>query len=193
MESGNAAMEMKLCVVGFLGTLTALWGWFGWLVVVWAGVMLADWIVGFAVAARDGKWSSARARTGIWHKVGEIVVVAVALVTDWLIGTLLANLPGITLPFTYGVLLGPLVMVWYVIGELGSLAEHAVTMGATVPGWLVRVLDVSREAIDHVGETLSGEKKQGRPQSWEAISPEGEGGGTGQSASPLGEAGTAKP
>lgn len=155
MESDLA--YIKICLVGVLGTLTALWGWFGWLVLIWAALMLADWLIGSAVAAKDGKWSSAKMRAGAWHKGGMILIVCVALVADWLIGTLLGNLPMVELPFTYSVLLGPLVIVWYVIGELGSLAEHGVAMGAPVPGWLVRILDLSKEAIDSAGEALSGE------------------------------------
>ena len=128
------------------------------MVAVWAALMFADWVIGSAVAARDGKWSSAKMRAGAWHKGGMILIVCVALVADWLIGTLLENLPGVALPFTYGVLLGPLVMVWYVIGELGSLAEHAVTMGAPVPGWLTGVLEAGREAVDRAGEALTEER-----------------------------------
>ena len=55
------------------------------------------------------------------------------------------------------VLLGPLVIVWYVIGELGSLLEHAVNLGAPVPGWLTRLLAVSQAAIDAAGDKLVGE------------------------------------
>lgn len=153
----NNVPYIKVWITGILGTLTALWGWFGWLVVIWAGLMLADWLIGSAVAAKEGKWSSARMRAGAWHKGGMILIVCVALAADWLIGTILHNIPGVELPFTYGVLLGPLVIVWYVIGELGSLAEHGVSMGAPVPGWLVRILDMGKDAIDNVGETLIGE------------------------------------
>lgn len=157
----NNVPYIKVWITGILGTLTALWGWFGWLVVVWAALMLADWLIGSAVAAKDGKWSSARMRAGAWHKGGMILIVCVALAADWLIGTMLHNLPGVELPFTYSVLLGPLVIVWYVIGELGSLAEHGVSMGAPVPAWLVRILDIAGEAIDNVGETITGEKTGG--------------------------------
>ena len=95
-------------------------------------------------------------REGAWHKGGMILVVCIALVADWLIGTIIAHVPGITLPFTYSVLLSPLVIVWYIIGELGSLAEHAVTFGAPVPAWLVRILEVSKNAVDTAGETIAG-------------------------------------
>lgn len=158
MESN--LLTVKLCIAGILGTLTALWGWFGWLVIIWAALMLADWLIGSAVAAKDGKWSSAKMRAGAWHKGGMILIVCVALVADWLIGTLLANLPMVELPFAYSVLLGPLVIVWYVIGELGSLAEHGVAMGAPVPEWLIKILSMSKDAIDSAGETLTGESEE---------------------------------
>lgn len=93
MTNENVAMQIKLCLAAVLGTLTVLWGWFGWLVLVWAVLMLMDWLIGSAVAAKDGKWSSARLREGAWHKGGMVLIVCVVLVADWLIGTLLANLP----------------------------------------------------------------------------------------------------
>ena len=148
---------LRLCLTGILGLLTAFWGWFGWLVVALAALMLADWLIGSAVAAKNGKWSSAKMRAGAWHKGGMILIVCVALMADWLIGTLLANLPVVELPFTYSVLFGPLVIVWYVIGELGSLAEHAVTMGAPVPAWLPRLLAVTRNAVNGAAETITGD------------------------------------
>lgn len=159
MESEHPVLRFKAAATAMLGCLTALWGWFGWLVAVWAALMLADWLIGTAAAARAGRWSSARLREGAWHKGGQVVIVCVALTTDWLIGTLLGNLPGVALPVSYTVLLGPLMIVWYVIGELGSLAEHAVTMGTPVPAWLPRILAVGREAVDGAAEKFAGNGK----------------------------------
>lgn len=159
---GQDIFRWKAGLTALLGTLTALWGWFGWLVVAWAALMLADWLIGSAVAARDGQWSSERMRTGAWHKGGMIVIVCVALIADRLVGTLLGNLPGVALPFAYEVLLGPLVIVWYVIGELGSLAEHAVAMGAPCPRWLPRLLAAGKEAVDRVGEEIAEHEKEER-------------------------------
>lgn len=156
MENGNFVLHVKAAVTAILGLLTAFWGWFGWLVVALAALMLADWLIGSAVAAKDGRWSSAKMRAGAWHKGGMILIVCVALLADWLVGTLLANFPVVELPFTYSVLFGPLVIVWYIIGELGSLAEHAVTMGAPVPAWLIKILDMSKDAVENVGEAITG-------------------------------------
>jgi len=157
MQNENSLLHIKALVTGVLGTLTALWGWFGWLVIAWVLLMLADWLVGSAAAVKRGDWSSAKLREGAWHKGGMVIIVIVALVADWLIGTMLANLPGVTLPFEYSVLLAPLVIVWYIIGELGSLAEHAISMGAPVPFWLLRVLAAGKDAVDAAGGKITGE------------------------------------
>lgn len=155
MDGGNGILHLKAAAAGVVAILTALWGWFGWVVLVWVVLMLADWLVGSAVAAKEGRWSSARMREGAWHKGGMLLVVCVALTADWLVGSILANLPGVTLPFTYSVLIGPLVIVWYIIGELGSLAEHAVAMGANVPSWLMEMLEAGKNAVDAAGDQIT--------------------------------------
>ena len=159
----NIFTGLKAGITAVIAALTALWGWFGWLAVVWIALMLADWLVGSAAALQRGEWSSAKLRAGAWHKGGMIVIVCVALVADWLIGGMLENLPGVTLPFEYSVLLGPLVMVWYVFGELGSLAEHGVSMGAPVPKWLVRLLAAGKEAVNAAGDKLAGDQTEAKP------------------------------
>lgn len=151
---------IKAGISAVLAALTAVWGWFGWLVAAWVLLMLSDWLIGSAAAAKEGRWSSAKMREGAWHKGGMILVVVIALVADWLIGTIIAHVPGVTLPFTYSVLLGPLVIVWYIIGELGSLAEHAVTFGAPVPGWLTKILEISQAAVDTAGGKIAGREEQ---------------------------------
>lgn len=159
----NIFTGAKAGITAVIAALTALWGWFGWLAAVWIALMLADWLVGSAAALQRGEWSSAKLRAGAWHKGGMIVIVCVALVADWLIGGMLENLPGVTLPFEYSVLLGPLVMVWYVFGELGSLAEHGVSMGAPVPKWLVRLLAAGKEAVNAAGDKLAGDETETKP------------------------------
>lgn len=146
----------KAAAAAVVGTLTALWGWFGWLVVAWVLLMLADWLIGSLAAAKEHRWSSAKMREGAWHKAGAILVVCISLVADWLVGAILGNIPAIQLPFDYTVLLGPIVILWYIIGELGSLAEHAVTFGAPVPSWLQSILEISKNAVDAAGERLAG-------------------------------------
>ena len=148
-------LGLKAAVSGVLGLLTALWGWFGWIVLLWIFLMLADVVVGSALACKNGSWVSSKLREGIWHKVGMVLTFLISLAADWLIGLTLEHLPVVQLPFSYSVLLSPLVIVWYIVGELGSLAELAVATGAPVPSWLLHILEAGRKAVDAAGEQLT--------------------------------------
>ena len=147
----NNVNEFKAAIAAAVAVLTALWGWFGWLVLLFVGCMAVDYLTGSAAAMRRGEWSSASARDGIWHKAGSIVVVLVAGAADLLIGTILAHIPGVTLPFEYTVLLCPLVVVWYTLTELGSIVENAVALGAPCPKWLAHILEQAKDAVDKMG------------------------------------------
>lgn len=149
--------NMKAAVAGLLGLLTGLWGWLGWLVVSWIVAMVLDYITGSMAAAKEGAWSSARAREGIWHKCGMIVVVLVAAGADLLISLVLANLPVLSLPVRYPGLVCPVVLVWYIVTELGSMTENAAAMGAPVPKWLTKLLAMSKSAVDGAGDKLGGD------------------------------------
>ena len=148
--------KMKAAVAAVLGLLTGLWGWLGWLVVGWIGFMALDYLTGSLAAAKEGEWSSGRAREGIWHKCGMIVVVAVSAGVDLLLSLVLANLPLVELPFQYAGLVCPVVLVWYIVTELGSIAENGAAMGAPVPKWLVKLLAASKSAVDGAGDKLGG-------------------------------------
>lgn len=148
--------QVKAAVAGLLGLLTGLWGWLGWLVVGWIGCMALDYATGSMAAAKEGEWSSARAREGIWHKCGMIVVVLVAAGADMLLSLVLVHLPLVELPIQYAGLVCPVVLVWYIVTELGSIVENAVAMGAPVPQWLVKLLAMSKGMVDQAGEELGG-------------------------------------
>ena len=150
----------KGAFAAFVGALTALWGWLGWLVVGWVFLMVLDYLTGSAVSCKEGRWSSSRAREGIWHKCGMIVVVIVAAGADLLISAVLGNLPLVELPFEYAGLICPVVLVWYIVTELGSIAENAVDMGASVPRWLLRLLAAGKDAVDGAGDKLAGGKDE---------------------------------
>ena len=149
--------QIKAAVAALLGLLTGLWGWLGWLAVGWVVCMVLDYITGSLAATRAGEWASARARDGIWHKCGMIVVVLVAAGTDLLLATVLANLPLVALPVEYTGLVCPVVLVWYIVTELGSMVENAAVMGAPVPKWLKKLLALGKDAVDAAGDKLGGE------------------------------------
>ena len=144
--------DFKLAVTAVVALLTSLWGWFGWLVVLFVGCMAVDYLTGTAAAMHRGEWSSKSARDGIFHKIGSVIVVMVAGAADLLIGAMLGHLPGVVLPFEYTTLLCPLVVVWYTLTELGSIVENAVNLGAPVPQWLKKMLSAAKDAVDKLGE-----------------------------------------
>ena len=141
MDKKNIFVYAKAAVAAVCGAFTAAFGWLGWLVVAWVGCMVLDWLSGSAAAASRGEWSSAAARAGIWHKAGMLVVVIVAAVADAVLGVAVAQVPGFA-GFSAGVdgVVLPVVLVWYIFTELGSIAENGAAMGAPVPEWLLKIL-----------------------------------------------------
>ena len=134
--------------------LSAAFGWFGWLVILYALTMAIDYVTGTIVAFKEKCWSSHVARQGLWKKVGSLLAVLVAVLTDMLL-SIAVNYAGIVLPFTYKSLLSPLVLVWYTLTELGSIVENAGRMGAPVPQILKHTLSVLREKTEEKGDNAT--------------------------------------
>ena len=153
MDNNNIFLAVKAAIVGIFGAFGVAFGWLGWLVLAWFGCMVVDYISGSSAAMKAGQWSSAKARGGIWHKAGMIVVVVVAAVADKVLAIVLANIPG--LPIDYTVLLLPMVLVWYILTELGSILENAAAMGSDVPPFLIRILASAKDKVEEVtGENI---------------------------------------
>lgn len=147
MDSNNIFLVLKAALVAFAGAFSAAFGWLGWLILAWVGCMVLDWISGSAAAAAQGNWSSAVARAGIWHKAGMIVVVLVAAVADCVLGMAVEHLPALGIEYT--VLVLPVILVWYIFTELGSIAENATDMGADVPDWLTKLLAAGKQLAEN--------------------------------------------
>ena len=109
---------IKGTIAAVLGCLTALWGWFGWLVVAWVVCMLLDYGTGTAAAL------------------------------------ILANIPALELPFRYEVFVSVLVLVWYIMTELGSIVENIGALGAPVPVWLRKAIAALESTVDGAGDKL---------------------------------------
>lgn len=153
--------EIKVAIIALVGALSALWGGLGWLVVGWVACMAIDYISGSAAAAKAGEWSSAKARDGIWHKAGMILVVVVSAIADAVLAEVVEHFPVVQLPFELSGLICSVVLVWYIFTELGSITENAMEMGAPVPGWLSRLLAAGKNAVDAAGDAMApGEKEE---------------------------------
>ena len=152
--------RFKAALSAVLAAMTALWGWFGWLVLAWVVCMAVDYFTGYGAAMKTGEWSSNIAREGLWHKAGCIFAVLVAGILDAVVGYLLGNIEGLALPFTYTVIICPLVVTWYLLMELGSILENVGKMGAPLPEFLKKMIAVLKATVDTAGEnTESGKGK----------------------------------
>jgi len=140
--------RLRLALSAVFAALTALWGWFGWLVMSWAVCMALDVLTGMAAGAKAGAWTSNKAREGLWHKAGCVAAVAIAGVLDLVVGQLVSGLPEGALPFSYDVFLCPMTVTWYILTEVGSIIENVGAMGAPVPGWLRKAVASLRDKLD---------------------------------------------
>lgn len=147
--------RFKAALAAVLAAMTALWGWFGWLVLAWVSCMAIDYLTGYSAALKTGEWSSDIAREGLWHKAGCIFAVLVAGILDAVVGYLLGNIHGLALPFTYTVIICPLVVTWYLLMELGSILENVGKMGAPLPEFLKKMIAVLKATVDTAGDVAS--------------------------------------
>lgn len=130
-------VAVKSGMAAAVTAVAAFMGWKGIMLLIWIVAMALDYLSGTLAACREGQWSSAVARQGLWHKGGMILVVTVAAIADVVMVLLVQYVP---LGTDWSGLILPLVLAWYIITELGSILENAVKMGARVPDFLIRLL-----------------------------------------------------
>ncbi len=143
-------LEIKAAVAGFFALAGTFLGWKGVLLFIWAAAMVLDYISGSLAAHRNGEWSSARAREGLFHKGGMILAVLVAMLFDGALALVAIQIP--VLNMTWPGIIFPLCLAWYILTEAGSILENCVAMGAPYPKWLAKGLKITSTAIDKAGE-----------------------------------------
>ncbi len=146
-------LAIKGGITAIITGLAAFLGWKGILAVIWVAVMALDYLSGTFAACKEGQWSSAAARQGLWHKSGMILVVLAAAITD---GVFAVVGDHFALGINWTGLLLPLTLAWYIITEIGSILENAVKLGVKVPTWLVKILKISLKSIDTTGDAATG-------------------------------------
>ena len=70
---------------------------------------------------------------------------------------ILANIPALELRFQYVVFVSVLVLVWYIMTELGSIVENIGALGAPVPAWLRKAIAALESTVDGAGDKLGGQ------------------------------------
>ena len=147
------ALELKAALTAFFAVAGTFLGWKGVLLLIWAAAMVLDYISGSAAAHKNGEWDSKVAREGLHHKGGMILVVLVAMLFDACLALVAINIP--VLHMTWPGVIFPVVLVWYIITEAGSILENSIKMGATVPEWLARGLKTTLKTVDQAGNELA--------------------------------------
>lgn len=143
--------ELKLSLTAALFAVTGFLGWQGILLIAWLVLMGIDYASGTWAAKHIGNWSSRIAREGIMHKGGMMLVVAAAGITDLVLWAACDKLP---ISWEWPVLVLPLVLVWYILTEVGSILENAGKMGAPIPGWFAAAMDAGIKIVDQQGEEI---------------------------------------
>ena len=144
----------KAAMVAFFGALFAFLGWRMVLLLVWVFLMCVDYLSGTLAARQNGTWKSQKAKDGVGHKIGMIFVVLVVGVADFVMLVICDSLPNDVLPFTWPMPIFPMVTIWYILTEFGSIVENAIEMGANVPSWLPKLLNATAHVVDNVGEAV---------------------------------------
>ncbi len=141
-------MVIKAAVVAPVALVLSVVGWSGWLIAVLAVMMAADYLTGSAAAIKRGEWSSAVAREGLWHKAGMLAAVLVAIALDVTAAIVLQHVPAVDFGGAYKAAVLPVVCVWYILTEFGSILENAGALGAPIPAILRKAIAALKGKVD---------------------------------------------
>lgn len=121
-------------------------------------LMTVDYVSGMLAAKKEAVehpgnkkygWSSRKSIMGIYKKLGYILILLVAVSTDYILYALLGELG---VEYQLKTVFGLLVTVWLIINELLSILENAGRMGVILPKFLQNLLAGIKEEIDHYNE-----------------------------------------
>lgn len=147
MNAPEKAIEIKAAVTAVVAFITTLIGWRGIAMLVWLCSILLDYVAGTLAAKKENNWSSAIAREGLWHKIGEIFAVLVAALCDIALGVVINGM-NIQLGFEINSFITPIVLIWYILTELGSIIENCGRLGAPIPKWFKQYVERAKNTID---------------------------------------------
>lgn len=139
MNAPSKAQEIKAMLAAVVAFFTALWGWVGWIIFLLILTIALDYVTGTAAAKAHGEWTSKLAREGLWHKLGEIVALLVAILCDIAVAVILHTEAAAIFDghIPYGNYITLVVAAWYFFTEVGSILENIKKLGAPIPEWLI--------------------------------------------------------
>lgn len=159
----NILYTVQAVASAVVAWLLARMGLLFYAVCILAGAMVLDYLTGMLAAKREAiehpddpsyGWCSKKGAEGIIKKVGYLCIIAVAMIVDYVILNVAAQI-GVTIQVK--AFFGLLVAVWYILNELLSIIENAGRMGAPVPEWLSKYIAVLKNKIDDQGGENNGQ------------------------------------
>lgn len=114
-------------------------------------VMAVDYASGMIRAWAKDELCSKVGVMGIVKKVGYLLAVAVAIVTDWVVQTAAGQLG---VDFGGFFFFGLLVTVWFVLNECISILENISQLGVPLPSFLVALAKKLKKTTEDKGEGL---------------------------------------
>lgn len=162
MQNTNMVKAVTTGVAGIISGAAA-WifskiGVLMYVIIVLACAMAIDYITGMLASKSEAidhpenpeyGWNSRKGAKGIIKKVGYLCVIAVAMMVDYIILRVAAEI-GMTIELK--AFFGILVTIWYLLNEALSIIENAGRMGAPVPDWLKQYIAVLKNKIEQQGE-----------------------------------------
>ena len=113
-------------------------------------LMALDWITDLTNAWMKKELSSTRGIQGIIKKVSYFVVIAVAMVADYLI-YIAADKIGIEMPAALTAV-GMLVTIWLIVNEAISVLENLAKIGTPMPAFLKKLMERLKEKTENAGD-----------------------------------------
>ena len=133
--------KFKAALAAVLAAMTALWGWFGWLVLAWVGCMAIDYITGLVVAGvfhaspktKTGALESKAGWKGLIRKGETLLIVLVACQLDAVIG---------------GSFVRDAAIIGFSANEAISIVENAGLMGLPIPAAITKAIDILKQRAE---------------------------------------------
>lgn len=118
-------------------------------ILVLIAVMIVDYVTGLVGAYIAGQLNSRIGIVGIIKKISYLGLVAVGMVTDYIIYSALAQL-GVSIELGYCV--GMVIVIWLIINELISILENLAEIGVPLPTFITKLIARLKNTVESKAE-----------------------------------------
>lgn len=118
-------------------------------ILVLIAVMIVDYVTGLVGAYIARQLNSRIGIVGIIKKISYLGLVAVGMVTDYIIYSALAQL-GVSIELGYCV--GMVIVIWLIINELISILENLAEIGVPLPTFITKLIARLKNTVESKAE-----------------------------------------